>query len=464
MAMENENLKIETLNKQIKRARIQEKYELAIELIEEYLTINPNDEEMLKLKGNYEKKLGIGKYAGIKTFKIINKDTGKLDKENLVYESPEQREKLLDLVKDIGPEDLEDMNNHIKELKKEAYKRREIELKLIDEELKEDPENLELLENKLTIYETIDRDKEDILEVLDEILKIDPEYYEMFEEKSRIYMDSGRGEEVLNMIHDRLKKDSDNIKLRLMEIEALHRLGKIKKSLELMNQFMLDYDEEEYYPFLEYYEHILDELESSKSSIELLERLLEINPNNHNARLKLTKLYNKENNYEKSFENYDYLINKSDDEIYKNCGILDKVSLLRKLKRFDEAIDTLEISPDFGNEVLDFIIEESLIYRDMGEYQIALDIINTISFSNINCEKGSIYFYWGKYDEAIECFKEETGPDMGANYWMGLALKEKGDYSKSIEFLNRVEDLGNDITKKYHDDAQKLIAEIKTKI
>lgn len=75
-----------------------------------------------------------------------------------------------------------------------------------------------------------------------------------------------------------------------------------------------------------------------------------------------------------------------------------------------------------------------------------------------------MYFELKEYDEAINCFQEiiDRGDGWDCNYYMGIALKHKKEYTKALEYLNKIED------SPYHREeflnAQKAIDEIKNEI
>jgi tetratricopeptide (TPR) repeat protein len=219
-------------------------------------------------------------------------------------------------------------------------------------------------------------------------------------------------------------------------------------------------------------------IEFQRDSEEFLRGLLKVNPNNSEAYVYLGRnlshqayISKDESKFQEAIACLDKAIEVFNVEVYEDnltCIYIDKGNTLLKFKKYDDAIKAFDlIDDDHYNADIKFR-EKAIIYRDLKKYDLALYYINKsikmgIVDSYLMEIKGSIYVYMKEYDIAIK-YLNQVNDRKDAIYYKAVALKEKGEYSKSLECLNKIEEnkyfIKNGWIDHLYEKAQKLIKEI----
>jgi tetratricopeptide (TPR) repeat protein len=271
--------------------------------------------------------------------------------------------------------------------------------------------------------------------------------------------------ESMNVSQEELKIYEEEEELKMGEAANLIDKGKYEEGLTLINKIFIEY--EDGYVFWDYNDYGLNKLENSEETIEFLKTLVEENPKNYEAQFKLGEFYRENGEYETAIKYYDVGI-ASDDEIFITVGMFEKTKILRKLKRFDEALDIIERGIENGDELIEFAREKCLIYLDMGKYNLAINIADKFIeyYPDFSFLKGCIYLQWKKYRKAEKCFKHSMELVNNFNgridFYLAVSLKEQKKYEDALKYLKKVP--FNEVYTKYYDKAQDLIAEIENEL
>ncbi len=88
---------------------------------------------------------------------------------------------------------------------------------------------------------------------------------------------------------------------------------------------------------------------------------------------------------------------------------------LRKLRRFDEAVESLQKSLKFGADALSITLEKAATYRDAKNYEAASEQLKSCAnFENVSAE---YHYQLGRLDETQGLYKQATG-----NYQKAIEL------------------------------------------
>jgi len=274
--------------------------------------------------------------------------------------------------------------------------------------------------------------------------------------------------ESMNLTQEELKVHEEEYELKINEAANLIDKGKYEEGLTLINNIFLEH--EEGYEFWDYNDYALNKLANTKENIEFLKGLVEENPKNFDVHFRLGKFYGENEEYETAIEHYNLIIDLAN-EIQESFGNLYKAKVLRKLKRFDEAISIVEWGFKHGDDVTDFMEEKCFIHIDMEEFDLASKTIDEFSkYRDLSCARGYLFLNTKKYDQAAKCFKKSVSRGSTdifripgkSEFYLGWALKEESEFKQALKYLKGIKLQTNN--KKYYDKAQDLIAEIENEL
>ncbi|MDR3290907.1 MAG: tetratricopeptide repeat protein [Methanobrevibacter sp.] len=320
-------------------------------------------------------------------------------------------------------------------------------------------------------------DDKKILNEVDKLLKDYPNNLYLIKVKSISLFRLEKYEELLKF-HDSyledIYTDSDIVHTKM---DALNALNDIKEMAIFVNKSLI-YHLDDYY-LIETNIDILNDFQSDADDMKFLKGLLKVNPNNRDAYLNLAYI---SNNFARYFDDpsmYQDAVNYFDKAIelsklinYTQSHIyISKGQSLIKLKKYDEALKTIDLIDDGKHNVVVKFREKAIIHRELGDYETALKYVDkaiendSFPLDNSLMEiKGTIYLCMKDYDLAIEYFNQAIDKHRHSYYYKAVALKEKGEYLESLNCLNMIEENEYLIKQGWinyqYEKAQKLIKEI----
>jgi tetratricopeptide (TPR) repeat protein len=343
----------------------------------------------------------------------------------------------------------------------------------------EDIEKIEKLSRKLIkIMKTCDYEK--ALKRVNKPLKDYPNATYFIQIKSIALYELGKYEELLKF-HEGYSKDIyENINLVYAKLNALNKLGYIKEEISFINE-SLNYFPGNFSLVNRNYD-ILPKFQDVED-IKFLKELLKVNPNNTDIYYNLGCISNnygkflKDNSkYEDAMSYFNKIIELYDnddlyDEIPSGCYI-NKAETYMNLKKYDDALKTLDLidNNDMNTEIK--FRTKAIIYRKMKDYDNALKFIDKAIEEDKDNDsylieiKGTIYLCMKEYDTAINYFNQIIDDEYtdSTMYYKAFALKEKGEYLKSLKYLKKFKKSEYMIKRGWvdyqYEKAQKLIKEI----
>ncbi|MDR3223464.1 MAG: hypothetical protein LBT66_07040 [Methanobrevibacter sp.] len=315
------------------------------------------------------------------------------------------------------------------------------------------------------------------LNEVDKLLKDYPNNLDLIKIKSIVLMEVGKYEELLKF-HDSYSEDIyTDIDIVHVKMVVLEELKDIKEIAIFANKSLIYYPDNYY--LVNTNIDTLNDFQMDIDDMNFLKDLLKINPNNVDAYINLGYVSNNLGRFFDDSSMYQDAVNYFDKaiEITKlnddnpSHIYLDKGESLIKFKKYDEALKTFDLIDDEDHNADMKFREKAIIYRKLGDYDMALKYIDkAIEKDSFNHDyylmeiKGTIYLCMGDYDLAIECFNQARDNNRSSYYYKAFALKEKGEYLESLNYLNMIEESEYLIKKGWRDynyeRTQKLIKEI----
>ena len=171
-----------------------------------------------------------------------------------------------------------------------------------------------------------------------------------------------------------------------------------------------------------------------EDAIFFLNRAVELNNKNYNALYEIAEWYFEKENYRKAIETYDKLLES------KNKYNL--ASLLGKTQAFHDMI--IESGEYKENEETNKDLDEAFNLIDKV-IEILGDDIKSVQYKYY---KGNLYSYKGEIDKAKEEFEKIIKDTKDIDDWLYQRISEfyynyaenKGDYKKSLEYLEKIKD------------------------
>lgn len=176
-----------------------------------------------------------------------------------------------------------------------------------------------------------------------------------------------------------------------------------------------------------------------EDAIFFLNRAVELNNKNYNALYEIAEWHFEKENYRKAIETYDKLLES------KNKYNL--ASLLGKTQAFHDMI--IESGEYKENEETNKDLDEAFNLIDKV-IEILGDDIKSVQYKYY---KGNLYSYKGEIDKAKEEFEKIIKETKDIDDWLYQRISEfyynyaenKGDYKKSLEYLEKIKDKKNSI-------------------
>jgi len=298
----------------------------------------------------------------------------------------------------------------------------------------------------------------DALKYLNKVLLSD---YTNYHNKAQELIDEIKS---MNLSQEELVSLEEEYNLKSNEAADLIDNKKYEEGLKLINKIFLEFNNG--YDFWDYNDFALNNLANTKETIGFLKDLIEENHKNIDVYFRLGSLYDENGEYETAIEYYDFIIDYGN-EIQESYGNLYKAQSLRKLKRFDEAMEIADWGIGHGEDISDFMEEKCFIYIDTGDFDLATKTIDELSnFKDVSCVKGYFFLQTKEYDKAIEFFKKQVNRSSmdifsipaRSKFYLALAFKKAKKHKESLKYLRQIKLKNNN--KRYYDKAQDLIAEI----
>jgi tetratricopeptide (TPR) repeat protein len=323
-------------------------------------------------------------------------------------------------------------------------------------------------------------DYEKTLKKVNKLLREYPDVMYFIRIKSIVLCELEKYGELLKFHDDYSKDIYEDINIVYNNWEALEKLGYVKEETAFINESL------NYFPdnfnLINENTDILYEFQDVED-VKFLKELLKVNPNNEEVYMQLGCISNNYGKFLKDLSKYEDAINYFDKaiELYDNNNLydeipsgiyIDKAESYVHLKKYDNAIKTLDLIEDNNMNTEIKFREKVIIYRRLKDYDNALKFINKAIEKDRDNDpylieiKGTIYLCMKEYDTAINYFNQViTDRDTDSlSYYKALALKEKGEYSKSLEYLKRIKESEYLIKKGWidyqYEKTQKLIKEI----
>ena len=168
------------------------------------------------------------------------------------------------------------------------------------------------------------------------------------------------------------------------------------------------------------------------------EKIIEITPNYINAHINLGNIFKDLDEYQKAKNCYEKAIeiDPSNTKAHNNLG-----NIFKDLKKYEEAIDcyekAIEIDPNFVNAYLNL----GLTFQTLEEYQKAKNCYEKAieidsNFVDLYINLGSIFVELGEYKKAIDCYKKGVALKSDHEillYNLGSALFATKQYKSAVE-------------------------------
>ncbi|MDR3290960.1 MAG: hypothetical protein LBT10_02320 [Methanobrevibacter sp.] len=320
-------------------------------------------------------------------------------------------------------------------------------------------------------------DNEKALNAVNKLLKDYPHNSYLVKMKSLILSKLEKYEELLKLYDNYSEDIYKNINLVHSELDALKKLEDIKGEAIFLNKSLIYHPDD--FHLLNENENIFSNFQSTNNDLEFLKELLKVNPDNIEIYMNLAHVstnlglyFDDPSKHQDAIKYFDKAIElcKSDSNYGNDPSYIyiTKGESLAMSKNYDEAIKTLDLIGDKDDNADVKFREKSIIYRKLGDYDNALKYIDKAieidSEPYLMETKGIIYLCMKDYDLAMEYFNHAIDNGWKSYYYKALVLKEKGEYSESISYLNKIKE-NEYLAKKgwvdhEYERAQKLIKEI----
>ena len=119
---------------------------------------------------------------------------------------------------------------------------------------------------------------------------------------------------------------------------------------------------------------------------------------------------------------------------------------LRRLRRFNEAIESLQKSLEYGADPLDIALEKAATYRCAGDFEAAgKELKNCANFENVSAEYhyqlGRLQEAQGLYDEALDNYKaalELSADHDEARFHLAYRCDLSGDDETAMDYYRQI--------------------------
>lgn len=297
--------------------------------------------------------------------------------------------------------------------------------------LKNNPDNIDALMALANIY-IIKGDKKGVLPVLEKLVKreVDRENYYII--LSNIYLENKKTEKAKDILEKLLKKYPNNFFGMVGLARIYEELNMNEKAVELYERAFAEREEDE---ILINLDNVYDKLGDRKKSIEVLEKFIERNPDYPKVRERLSMLYLGENNYDKSLQHIEILINQFPDNLdllYKAGFIAIDGEKLDIAKKYIEKILTLDNKSDKAKYMA------GIYYKEIKDWEKVIyylkNITDTEFYKSAKLNLAIAYEKIRKYDDAYTVLKElwDTEKDIDAGYLLSLYLKGRKKYKDAL--------------------------------
>ena len=309
-----------------------------------------------------------------------------------------------------------------------------------------------------------------VINISNKILKIDPDNIDVLRIKLLTYNYQENYELGLKTAEKILKIDPNTTDIYGWKGIFLEKLGNKKEALLAYNKSLIYFPDD--WKTDEKITHLMESLDYTEDSLNFLKELSKENPDNLEAYLVMGYISNHLAKHEDALEFFNTNIEKGEEKYENSPGshsYLQKTETLRYLKRYDEALEIINTYIK-ENPSQEWYIEKAFIYKELKEHNKALSYFDKaieIDYDyreNPLEEKGILYLELEDYDNAINCFQKiiDSEREWNVNFYMGIALKHKKEYKKSLEYLSKVKE--NPYNMEKYLKAQKTIEEIKNEL